>query len=288
MRISTLMLQKNLASGLRGRMSSIARAAAEASTGRRVRTVSDDPVDASQIMRMESQVRDIEQFRRNGTFATTKLTTEDVALSTVRDVLQRAKTLAMSTTTADPTDAGRLAALSSMRQLKEELVSLGNTRVGNEYIFGGDLSTTAPFQPDGTYVGDANTRQLSINDGVTVALNHSGQPLFTDAIASLNNMIQQLQTGTPAQISSGITDIEDATQQVMQLQSETGARLREIADTSSALAKQSAALLDRRDTLRDVDPAEAIIKAQAEQAALERAYAVVSRVLQSTLNDYLR
>lgn len=288
MRISTLMLQKSLTSGLRGRMESIARAAAEASTGRRVRTVSDDPVDAAQIMRMESQVRDIDQFRRNGTFATTKLSTEDVALSTVRDVLQRAKTLAMSSTSADPTDAGRLAALASVRQLKEEVVALGNTRVGNEYIFGGDQSTSPPFLLDGTYVGDANTRSIAINDGVNLSLNHSGQPLFTDAIASLDNLIQQLQTGTPDQVSAAISDIEDATQQVMQMQSETGARLKDIADTSAALAKQSAALLDRRDALRDVDPAEAIIKAQTEQAALERAYAVVSRVLQSTLTDYLR
>lgn len=288
MRISTMMLQKSLTSGLRGRMESIARAAAEASTGRRVRTVSDDPVDAAQIMRMESQVRDIDQFRRNGTFATTKLSTEDVALSTVRDVLQRAKTLAMSSTSSDPTDAGRLAALASVRQLKEEVVALGNTRVGNEYIFGGDQSQSPPFLADGTYVGDANTRSIAINDGVSMSLNHSGQPLFTDAIASLDNLIQQLQTGTADQVSAAISDIEDATQQVMQMQSETGARLKDIADTSAALAKQSAALLDRRDALRDVDPAEAIIKAQTEQAALERAYAVVSRVLQSTLTDYLR
>lgn len=287
MRISTQQMQRNLTSGLRGRMAAIARAAAEASTGRRVRTLSDDPVDAAQIMRMESQVRDIDQFRRNGTFATTKLATEDIALTTVRDVLQRAKTLAMSTTSSNPGDPGRLAALASVRQLKEEVIALGNTRVGNEYIFGGDRSTAPPFQADGTFVGDGNTRQLAINDGVNVSLTHSGQPLFTDAIAGLEDLIQQLQSGTPAQVSAAIGDLEDATQQVMQLQSETGARLKDIQDTSAALARQSAALLDRRDSLRDVDPAEAIIKAQTEQAALERAYAVVSRVLQATLTNYL-
>ncbi|MCC6651183.1 MAG: flagellar hook-associated protein FlgL [Candidatus Eisenbacteria bacterium] len=287
MRISTQQMQRNLTSGLRGRMAAIARAAAEASTGRRVRTLSDDPVDAAQIMRMESQVRDIDQFRRNGTFATTKLATEDIALTTVRDVLQRAKTLAMSTTSSNPGDPGRLAALASVRQLKEEVIALGNTRVGNEYIFGGDRSTAPPFQADGTFVGDGNTRQLAINDGVNVSLTHSGQPLFTDAIAGLEDLIQQLQTGTPAQVSAAIGDLEDATQQVMQIQSETGARLKDIQDTSAALARQSAALLDRRDSLRDVDPAEAIIKAQTEQAALERAYAVVSRVLQATLTNYL-
>ncbi|MCC6653385.1 MAG: flagellar hook-associated protein FlgL [Candidatus Eisenbacteria bacterium] len=288
MRISTQQMQRNLTSGLRGRMAAIARAAAEASTGRRIRTLSDDPVDAAQIMRMESQARDIDQFRRNGTFATTKLATEDIALTTVRDVLQRAKTLAAATTSADVGDPGRLSTLASVRQLREEVIALGNTRVGNEYIFGGDRSNVAPFQADGTYVGDGNTRQLAINDGVSVSLNHSGQPLFTDSIAGLDNLIQQLQTGTPDQVSAAITDLEDATQQVMRMQSETGARMRDILDTGAALAKQNAALLDRRDALRDVDPAESIIKAQTEQAALERAYAVVSRVLESTLTNYLR
>ncbi len=288
MRISTQQMQRNLTSGLRGRMAAIARAAAEASTGRRIRTLSDDPVDAAQIMRMESQARDIDQFRRNGTFATTKLATEDIALTTVRDVLQRTKTLAAATTSADVGDPGRLSTLASVRQLREEVIALGNTRVGNEYIFGGDRSNVAPFQADGTYVGDGNTRQLAINDGVSVSLNHSGQPLFTDSIAGLDNLIQQLQTGTPDQVSAAITDLEDATQQVMRMQSETGARMRDILDTGAALAKQNAALLDRRDALRDVDPAESIIKAQTEQAALERAYAVVSRVLESTLTNYLR
>lgn len=288
MRISTQQLNRNLTSGLRGRMAAIAKAAAEASTGRRVRTLSDDPVDASQIMRMESQIRDIDQFRRNGTFATTKLTTEDVALSTVRDVLQRAKTLAMSATSTSVGDGNRITALNSVLQMKEELVALGNTRVGNEYIFGGDRSTTPPFQADGTYVGDGNTRQVVINEGVSLSLNHSGQPMFTDAIAALDNMAVQLQSGTQAQISAAIGEAESATQQVLQMQAETGTRLKDIQDTSTGLAKQTAALLDRRDTLRDVDPAESIIKVQAEQAALERAYAVVSRVLQATLTEYLR
>lgn len=288
MRISNQMLLRNLSSGLRGRMTAIAKASAEASTGRRVRTVSDDPVDAAQIMRMESQVRDIEQFRRNGTFATTKLSTEDIVMTTAREVLQRAKQLAMTTTSADLTDAGRLASLASARQLKEQMVALGNTRVGIEYIFAGDRSTAPPFQADGTYVGDNNQRQVAINDGVNVTLTHSGQPTFTDALSAIDDLIQQLQTGTPDQVTGTIANLESATQRVLQVQAEVGARLREITDTISGLAQQTAALLDHRDALRDVDPAESILKAQAEQTALERAYSVVGRVMSVSLTDYLR
>src|SRR5215510_9122554 len=98
MRITNLMIQMNLTSGLRGRLTAVARASGRATTGRRINTVSDDPVDASQVMRMDSQVRDIEQFRRNGTFATTKLSTEDVAISSLREAISRARGLALTTT----------------------------------------------------------------------------------------------------------------------------------------------------------------------------------------------
>lgn len=288
MRITNRMLQQNLTSGIHGRAAALARAARQVTTGRKLNTVSDNPVDASQVMRMDSQLRDIEQYRRNGTFATTKLSTEDVALSSLIDVLQQAKKAAMASTSPDPADEGRVAAASSVAQMREQVIALGNTRVGEEFLFGGDRSTTAPFLANGTYVGDTGTRRIQINDGVTVAVNHSGQPLFTDALAALDNLHLQLQSGTPTQIQAAIDDLEDATQLAMRNQAETGARLQDIKDTSARLATLSVSLADRRDGVVGVDPAEAIVQLQEEQNALERAYAVVGRVLQTSLVEYLR
>ncbi len=288
MRITNQMMRQNLLSGLRGRMEAISRAASEASTGRRIRTVSDDPVDSSQIMRMESQVRDVEQYRRNGTFATTRLSTEDVALSSLLKTIQNAKALVSSTTSSDPADPGRQAALAAVRQYKEQMVALGNTKVGNEYIFGGTRTTTPPFQADGTFVGDTNIRQVAINDGVTIDANHSGGAVFGSAMIAMDDLITQLQSGTPDQIQATMTDLQDATTTVMTAQAELGVRLKNIQQTGESLGIQHAALLDRRDAIANVDPAEAIIRLQSEQAALERAYAVINRVMSATLTDYLR
>lgn len=288
MRITNQMLRQNLLSGLRGRMESISRAAAEVSTGRRIRTVSDDPVDASQIMRMESQVRDVEQYRRNGTFATTRLSTEDVALSSLLKTLKNAKDLVASTTSADPNDPARQAALAAVQQYKEQIVALGNTKVGNEYIFGGTQTTAPPFQPDGTFVGDNNIRQVSINEGVTIDANHPGGAVFGPALTALDDLITQLQSGTPDQIQATMSDLQGATDVVMTTQAELGVRLRNIRDTGEALALQHASMLDRRDAIANVDPAESIVRLQSEQAALERAYAVINRVMSATLTEYLR
>jgi flagellar hook-associated protein 3 FlgL len=288
MRITNLMIQMNLSSGLRTRMSSLARAAAQASSGHRVNTVSDDPVDASQIMRMQSQIRDIEQYRRNGTFATTKLSTEDVAISSLRDVLASAKKLAMSTTSANPGDPDRVAALSEARTLKEQMVALGNTQVGDQFIFGGDHSTAPPFQADGTYLGNASTAQVQINNGVQIPVNHPGQPLFTDALAAINDLIAQLSGGTPGQISASTAAIDSAAQGALATQAEVGSRLKDVQEAATQLASQGSSMLDRRDALMNVDPTQAIVNLQQEQSALERAYAVVGRVLQATLTDYLK
>jgi flagellar hook-associated protein 3 FlgL len=288
MRITNRMLQQNLTSGIHGRMTALARAARQVTTGRKLNAVSDQPVDATQVMRMDSQLRDIEQYRRNGTFATTKLSTEDVAISSLIGVLQTAKKTAMATTSPDTADASRLSAISSVDHLKDQIVALGNTRVGNEYIFAGDRSTAAPFLANGSYVGDNNTRQVQINEGVSVSMNHTGQPLFTDALAALDNLLAQLQSGTPDQIQAAVTVIEDATQVALRNQAETGARLSDVKETSARLATLSVSLADRRDSLVSVDPAEAIIQLQQEQSALERAYAVVGRVMQTSLTDYLK
>ena len=44
----------------------------------------------------------------------------------------------------------------------------------------------------------------------------------------------------------------------------------------------------RGGSLRDVDPAEASIKAVMAQSALERAYAAIGKVMSTNLLDYLR
>lgn len=288
MRITSLMIQMNLKSGLSGRLAALAKASTQAATGHRIQTVSDDPVSATQIMRMQSQVADMTQYQRNGTFATTKLSTEDVAISSLLNNLASARKLALTAMSADPADPSRQAALENAKQLREQMIALGNTRVGDQYIFGGDQTTTPPFTATGTYVGTANVMSITINDNVSTPVNHSGQPLFTDALSAVNDLITQLTSGSPDQIAASAGQLDAATRTAHGIQSEVGARLDDIRQQATQLASQRATLLDRRDALMNVDPAQAIIEMQQQQAALEQAYAVVGRVLQSTLTDYLR
>ena len=287
MRISSRMFQDSALRSIQNNQQTLARLQDQATSGRRVRTVSDDPAAAAQIMRAESEVRDLEQFRRNGTEASTRMGTEDAALTSARDLLKQAAGLAVGVAGLDPASPERQAMVSTIEQLRKQMVAFGNTRMGNEYIFGGASTTAPPFQADGTYVGDQGIHQIEIDRGVFVPTNHPGDGVFSDALQGLADLEQQLQTGTQAGINAAVGGLQSARDQMVLAQTETGTRLQQVTATASSLATRSANLLDQRDGLRDVDPAEASVKVIAAQSALERAYAAIGKVMSTNLLDYL-
>ena len=288
MRVSSRMFQDSALRSVRDHLETLARLQEQAATGRRIRTVSDDPGAATQIMRSEAEVRDFEQFRRNGMEATTRLATEDVVLTSARDLLRQARGLAISVASRNPADPERQAMVAAIEQLRQQLVAYGNTRLGNEFIFGGASTTAPPFQPDGTYVGDDIVRLVEVDRGVLMPTNHIGDGIFSSALQGLADLEQELQTGTQASIDAVVSGLQAAEDQMVLAQSETGTRRQQISIASDSLARRTANLLDQRDGLRDVDPTEAAIKVVTAQSALERAYAAIGKVLSTNLLDYLR
>ena len=288
MRISTRQIYQNALRGVQAGQQSLADAQAESTTGKKIRTVSDDPSNATQIMRLNGNLRAIDQYRRNGTSASTQLSAEDAVLTSAGQALETAKSLAVSGATTDPTDPQRTDALKQAQVLLNQLVSLGNTKVGNDYILGGTATQTPPFQADGTYVGDGNTRQSEVEDGYLVPTNHPGDQVLGSAISEVKNLIQQLQTGTPASIQATGTGLSSAQQGVLSIQAESGGWQQQIQAAGDRLAQRSGALLDQRAALGDADPAESAVKVVAAQNALQQAYAAVGKILSINFLDYLR
>jgi flagellar hook-associated protein 3 FlgL len=287
MRVSTRMFQDSALRSVRANLETLSRLQDQVATGLRVRTVSDDPAAATQIMRTDAEVRDFEQFQANGTQAATRLNTEDAVLTSARDLLAQARSLAIGVAGRDPADPQRQAMVAAVEQLRQELVSYGNTRVGSEFIFGGASTTTPPFQADGTYVGDDVVQQVEIDRGVFTPTNHIGDSVFSSALQGLADLEQQLQTGNQASIDAVVSGLQDAGDQMVLAQSETGTRLQQISAAKDSLAQRTANLLDQRDGLRNADPSEVSIKVVAAQSALERAYAAIGKVLSTNLLDYL-
>jgi flagellar hook-associated protein 3 FlgL len=287
-RISTSMIHSRAIQALQRGLATMARAQAEVATGRRIRTVSDDPADAAEVMRLDSLARENDQLVRNGASATTRLSVEDAVLTSAGGLMSQLRQLTVTAAATGPGDPALVDLLREVRLLRDQLVDLGNTRVGTDHLFGGGQSLTPPFLADGTYVGDSSPRRAEIGRGVTIATSHTGDALFQDAFAAIAAIEAALVANNPGAIGAILPQVDAARTGMLEAQAEVGSWLGSVREAGTRLARESALLLDRRDALRDVDPATASVRLVAAQTALERAYAAVGRVLETDFLQYLR
>ncbi|MGH7741289.1 MAG: flagellin, partial [Candidatus Eiseniibacteriota bacterium] len=96
------------------------------------------------------------------------------------------------------------------------------------------------------------------------------------------------QSGNSSAVAAAVTNLSATEQQTLVFQSEAGARIQSIQTMTDQLGQRTQQMLDRRSALSDADPTESVLQVTNQQNALERAYAVVGRVLSTNLLDYLR
>lgn len=181
MRVTNNMRQAQVLRDLQDRMSHLTQAQQQISTGKRFTRASEDPVAAARVLRSDQALRGIAQYRRNSTAVRSRVDAEEGTLNQLTDILTRAKELGISQGSSTATPATRLDTAAEVDRLSEQTIQLGNTKVGDEYLFGGHQTAVLPFQADGTYLGDDGARQAQIGAGYVIETNHTGRQLLTSS-----------------------------------------------------------------------------------------------------------
>ena len=107
--------------------------------------------------------------------------------------LHRAKELMTQAANGTNSDSDKEAILKEMEQLQQHVQSLGNTKVGDKYIFSGTKTGSPLFKADGTIeTGDAFKKAVEIEvfDGVSLPVNTDLTTVFND----LNEMFKSIKT----------------------------------------------------------------------------------------------
>ena len=125
----------------------------EIASGKQVMVPSDNPSSYAQNLQILAEQSQNSQYKSNldslqalGSYYTTSVNQVGNILSSVQ---QLATEQASSTVNAD----SRTSAAETVNDLIQQLVTLGNTKVGDTYIFGGTKSNTPAYSANGTFVG---------------------------------------------------------------------------------------------------------------------------------------
>jgi len=184
MRVSTSFLQSQGVQSILDQQSALSKLQDQLSSGKKILVPSDDPSGTSRITNLDEAIREIAQFNENANFAEQRLGLEEATLSSMENVLQRVRELALqaaNTTTQSPET--KFAIAEELRQKLNEVFDYANSKdINGEFLFSGFQSGTQAFTTDGagnfTYNGDQGNLSMQIGRNRTVVANDNGADVF--------------------------------------------------------------------------------------------------------------
>ncbi|MBL0173454.1 MAG: flagellar hook-associated protein FlgL [Gemmatimonadaceae bacterium] len=302
MRVTNQLITRNSQNRLQTNLQSIDRLNEDISSGIRLRKMSDDPTSAGQVVRISSSMRALTQFQRNVDLGLSRASAEELVLNQLTDGLGRAIELGVAQASGTANAQTRLLVKTEVDQLINYAVGLGNTRLGDDYLFGGTRSGEQPFRlpptpADGfsaltvgvTPVNPSGATSLEINDGVFMTPSHNGTEVFlsTDALEALRALSTALGNNDVPGIQAATDRITAASSQVQNVLGAQGARINELENARTNLNGMEFNLKAFRADLRDTEVDKAIAELVGKQTLYQAAMSATSRILGLSLANYL-
>ena len=174
-------------------------------TGRKVNTPAQDPINAAQAERTRAQLARMELETRMMGFAKTQLAQAENAMGGATESLQFARETLVAAGNGSYGPGERAQLAQRLRNTRDELLSIANMRDGaGAYVFAGQGSTTAPFNNNGTPTFEPVAGEQTVGLDVSYATSLDGRAVFMDLKVGGN------QQSVFKTLDDAITLLEDA------------------------------------------------------------------------------
>jgi flagellar hook-associated protein 3 FlgL len=296
MRVTNNMLINSLKNNINMGLRRMQKVHNEMSSGKRFSAPSDDPVGVAKSLKLRADLNENAQFRENANDALSWLETTETALMKIKEVLQRARELAVqgANGTLTPEDSKKIA--EEAVQLRDQLVSLGNSTYAGKYIFSGNKTNQAPvgLDADGSFIYSGDTGPIVYQVGVSDILqaNMTAPEIFNpgakDLFADMQALIDSLDTGDSQAVNGLIGDIDIHIENILTKVAQAGAKVNRMELVVNRLEDEELNFTKLLSQNEDVDMAEVIIQLKSEENVYMAALAGGARIIQPTLVDFLR
>lgn len=271
--------------------SRLSRAQLVAITQLEVHAPSDAPGQWGAIHALASGRADQDVWKRNLGSAQDRLDTAESVLSEAGLAVQQAWERAIQLSSESYSADERMAAAGEVAQLRESLLGLANTRIGERALFAGDATDGTAFDSAGVYTGGPATGQMQINASEQMASTIDGSSVFqggVDIFAALADLESALAADDPTAIAVTIDALASAHSQLVSAREEVGSQQDHVADMLAVTAEMSALFDERLSSKVAADPASAFSELMSLQTSYESALQVVAASSGAKLFDFLR
>jgi flagellar hook-associated protein 3 FlgL len=270
----------------------------QVATGQLIQQPEDDPSAVGRVLELESSQRQLAQYASNASRALELGQASFSGLSAIKKVSDRATELGTLGRGALGPDAATAYA-SEVDQLIEQTIQLGNSKLGNDYIYAGTAVDAPPFvatrDASGrvaavAYAGNAAGAPIALFAGSSITPATSGETNLTirdfmNHLIALRDALQANDSAAVAGAESGLVNAED--QLVSALAENGGVQARVEASQSQQidLATSLASLVSSE---TDADLPSTIVKLNQAQTAYQAALQTAASIMKMSLLDYIR
>jgi flagellar hook-associated protein 3 FlgL len=279
------------------------------SSGLRVKLPSDDPSQFPALTHAKAAMLRFTMYSQTIADATTDLNASVNALQEVNNILVRAKEIAIEGANSTTEPRGGYEALAKeVDSLIDRALRAANAQQDGKYLFAGTATTTRPFLIAATdsngrptvisYQGTTDRSRVLISPGETVQVRYAGNQVFqstgTDVFQALIGLRDDLRAAAVPganmgqAISTRLGQIDAARTAIGESIGEQSASLAILDTLQSRIADLKLDATIRAVEIEGTDYAEAMVKLQSQDTALQATLAISARLLQPSLLDFLR
>jgi flagellar hook-associated protein 3 FlgL len=307
MKISTHLLFERGSAQMSSVQTKLTQTQAQLAQGKQVINASDAPNQAATIQRLKSILSRQESYQSSLNTVKARLEGEDTTLQSVSNLLVRAKEVSVQGANDTLSAADRKSLGTEMQALRDQLLSLANTKDSNgNYLFSGSRVKQPPFVETANgspvYMGDQTRMNVRVGEQRSIPMNRTGTDAFVPvARADINNresgvgffqvfddLIAGLNDSKGTAIRRGIGEIDALKQGVSLAQAQIGTNLNVVDQQSSVVEDTTLNLKTTLSSIEDLDYASAITKMNQQMLSLEAAQSSFAKISQLNLFNYIK
>ena len=269
----------------------------EVSTGKSVSEPSDNPTASAEMVQNTIETADVDQYTQNVTSVLANVQTASSALSSVVTSLTQAVSLGTEAANGTNSSTNLANFAQQVQSILSSVVSDANTSVSGTYLFGGGVTSTAPYTADSssstgyTYNGNDDSNSVAVGDNLNIPVNVPGSQIFSNSsnnvLGALSSLVSALQSGNTSDIESATSSITSAITCVSGQQGFYSNAESQLNAQETTLQQDTVTLATQENNLIGVDEATAATELSQAETDNSAALAAAAKVLPNTLLNYL-
>lgn len=325
-RISQAQMIRSLVTGIQTNRRDVNKYSSETSSGLKVANPGDSTF-AGTISSLQGLSERLTAYQSRVNYVQGYFTAQDDVLDSTLDLLTRAKEIASQGANATNGENERAALSAEVFQLRNQLVTLANTKFQGQYLYSGSRTDTQPYPIPATaqytngqgeslprygYAGNDATRTVEVAEGVSITMNTDGSRVFDNALWALDRLGRALQgyrtepdTGQPdgsgtayvlpddveeqrADILAAIDLLDSAREvDINPERTDVAARLNRIQTVESLLKSNKLSTERVLSGFTDADIVDSATKLTMAEEALNASMSVTAKVMGLSILNYL-